>query len=131
MRVLAVPRRHAELGRNLLVGQIIEKGEVDDLALRRRKRVKRQREDGATILLRRDLSWPRLLCGKSAEHEPFGIRHDRWLVAPPTQLVQESKVRDLEDPRANGASLGVEASSIAPHGQKDVLHEVLGSSAVD
>ena len=38
---------------------------------------------------------------------------------------------DLQDPRAEGAPLGIEPSGVAPDGQEDILHEVFGSGAVE
>ena len=69
--------------------------------------------------------------GQVGEHEPLRIGHDVRLAVSVAQLVQEAVVCDLQDPRADGAPLGIEPSSIAPDGQEDVLDEVLGSRPIE
>ena len=69
--------------------------------------------------------------GDPSEHEPVGIGRDLRLAAPATQLVQEPEVRDLQNPRADRASLGIEPARVPPDGQEDILHEVFGGGAVE
>ncbi len=38
---------------------------------------------------------------------------------------------DLQDPRADGAPLGIELSGVAPDGQEDLLDEVFGSRPIE
>src|SRR5437773_6737370 len=64
------------------------------------------------MLLPRRLGRPGVARGEAREQEPLGIGHDLRLAAPATQLVQEAEVRDLQDPRAHGAPLGLEPSGV-------------------
>ena len=69
--------------------------------------------------------------------EALALLHRRFarlifgLAALAPQLVQEPEVRNLQDPRADRAALGIELSRVAPDGQEDVLHEVFGGGAVE
>src|SRR5207247_5336547 len=125
------PERQAELGRHLLVGEIVEEGETECLALRTGELVERRLEDGAAVLLPRRLGRPGVAGGEVREHEPLGIGHDLRLATPATQLVQEAEMRDLQDPRTDGAPLGIELSGVAPDGEEDVLDEVFGGRPIE
>ena len=79
----------------------------------------------------RRLGGPGVARGQAFEHEPIGIGDDLRLAAPATQLVQEAEVRDLQDPCADRAALGIEPVRVAPDGEEDLLHEVFGGGAVE
>src|SRR6266404_2012090 len=123
--------RQAELGRDLLVREVVEEGETECFALRRWKLVECRLQDGATVLLPRCLCRPGVAGGETREHEPLWVGYDLWLAAPAAQLVQEAEVCDLQDPRAHRAPLGFEPSGVAPDRQEDLLDEVFGSRPIE
>ena len=83
------------------------------------------------MMARRRLGRTRIAGRQPVQHQALWVGHDLGLPTPATELVQHAEVRDLEDPRPNRAALGVEAGGVPPDGQEDLLHEVLGSGAVE
>src|SRR5262249_58906799 len=59
-----------------------------------------------------------------------GVRLNLRLTAAPTQLVEDTEVGDLQNPRSEGPPRWIESDRSTPDCEKDVLDDLFGRGAV-
>ena len=122
--------RNPEFGRDFLVGQVLEEGQVHCLSLGPRQFPARRPHDRAKRLAPRQLLRPGPVVGQARKKQTIGIGLQSRTVAPPPEFVQDPKVGDLQQPGPESPPLRRENRSIPPHRQEDIPNDLLSGAVI-
>src|SRR5208337_3707724 len=115
-----------EGARDLVVGQVLEEGQAQGLALSRGQPVHGGAHGFGAIGEPGLLDGTFVPAGQPVDELPVRVRLGSRAAAPMAELIEHFEMDDLEEPGSEEPLLPLEAGRLGPDREKDFLDEVLG-----